>query len=342
MSNQTFHSGFINASPDKSIPTHSDIDHLFRDEWAATQYLVDNLVVAWPTACALCKGPVSPVTPYDPVQHDVVDARGKKRPVPKNCFLARCRKRQCTEGHPRWTESIWKGTIFDGSRKKKSEVLQFFYTFLIGLSHEQLPSHLGWSDQTVTDWTNYCRQMFHMVVSRAYSLGGDGIIVEIHEESKLGKIRVFCGTELIWNEEKNCYKSGNIFLEVVDKRDAESMLIPLIKQYIRPGSIIYSGCWRAYGGIPSLEGYDFRQGTACHDRHFKGRWARIKAAIPFPCRGNNLLTIQEYLSEYVWRHRNKGRIWNAFLECLAQIRYGGEQLEHYEEGESFDRPIVID
>jgi hypothetical protein len=173
------------------------------------------------------------------------------------------------------------------------------------------------------------------------------IIVEI-DESKFGKRRynrghrvegnwVFGGTERIWNDEKGCYKAGKIFLEVVDRRDA-STLIPLIKKYIRPGSKVYSDYWRAYGGIPTLEGYRFEHGTVCHEHHFvdtltgvhtntiEGRWARVKAAIP--CRVYNLLTLQEYLSEYVWRHYNKGRIWNAFLECLAQIRYDGERREY--------------
>ena len=372
-----FQSGFIKACPDnRSIPHRHDLGHLFRDEWKATEYLVDNLVIGWPTSCVLCGGPVSAVTAYDPVKHDVVNARGNKKKIPKNCFLVRCRKDKCTEGHARWTQSIWKGTMFDGTRKKKSELLEFFYWYLLRLTHTQLKQFLGWSDSTVTDWMNYCREMFHMFVmndTRTYSLGGQDIIVEI-DESKFGKRRynrghrvegnwVFGGSERIWNEEKGYYQAGKIFLEVVDRRDVAT-LIPLIQKYIRPGSIVYSDYWRAYGGIPDLPGYNFKHGTVCHDRHFKdpvtgvhtntieGRWARVKAAIP--CRVYNLLTLQEYLSEYVWRHHNKGRIWNAFLECLAQIRYDGDQREytfttgdgtrfvfdHQDEGDEFD--IVVE
>ena len=70
--------------------------------------------------------------------------------------------------------------------------------------------------------------------------------VEI-DESKFGRRKyhrgrmveghwVFGGTERI---------TGNSFLVEVDRRDAQTLL-PIIKNYIRPGSIIYSDEWRAY------------------------------------------------------------------------------------------------
>ena len=81
-----------------------------------------------------------------------------------------------------------------------------------------------------------CAQHF---ISNPVRIGGPGIEVEI-DESKFGRRKynrgrwqeghwVFGGIERI---------TGNSFLVEVQKRDAAT-LIPLIQQYIRPGSTIY-------------------------------------------------------------------------------------------------------
>ena len=61
--------------------------------------------------------------------------------------------------------------------------------------------------------------------------------------------------------------TGNSFLVEVAQRDAAT-LIPIIKKYIRPGSIIYSDEWRAYSGIQSIPGCNYTHRTVNHSQNF--------------------------------------------------------------------------
>lgn len=61
--------------------------------------------------------------------------------------------------------------------------------------------------------------------------------------------------------------TGKSFLVEVAQRDAAT-LIPIIKDHIRPGSIIYSDEWRAYRGIPTIPGYNYQHRTVNHSQNF--------------------------------------------------------------------------
>ena len=58
------------------------------------------------------------------------------------------------------------------------------------------------------------------------------------------------------------------FSVVVENRDAATLL-PLIRKYIRPGSIKYSDKWAAYRSIPEMEGCDFGYQSVNHSEYFK-------------------------------------------------------------------------
>ena len=77
-------------------------------------------------------------------------------------------------------------------------------------------------------------------------IGGPGVEVEI-DESMFGRRKYHRGrmVEGHWVFGETERITGNSFLIEVDKRDAQTLL-PIIKNYIHPGSIIYSDEWRAY------------------------------------------------------------------------------------------------
>ena len=58
--------------------------------------------------------------------------------------------------------------------------------------------------------------------------------------------------------------AGNAFLVAVEKRD-EQTLLPIIKEWIEPGTIIVSDCWKAYSKLET-HGYEHR--TVNHSREF--------------------------------------------------------------------------
>lgn len=76
------------------------------------------------------------------------------------------------------------------------------------------------------------------------------------------------------------------FLVLVEKRDADSLL-PIIQQYVLPGTTIFSDLWRAYGGIAGLpEGYQHLTvnhsenfvdpQTGAHTQNVENMWMRFK------------------------------------------------------------------
>ena len=106
------------------------------------------------------------------------------------------------------------------------------------------------------DWYNFirdvCAQYF---IDHPAIIGRQGVEVEI-DESKFGRRKynrgkyvdshwVFGGTECI---------TGESFLVEVEKRGAATLL-PLIRSFIKTGSVIYSDEWRAYSRLQRI-GYD--------------------------------------------------------------------------------------
>ena len=71
--------------------------------------------------------------------------------------------------------------------------------------------------------------------------------------------------------EKN--RLGNMFAVIVEKRDART-LIPLIRRFIRPGSIIISDCWKAYLRVKEVKDgkfYYYDHMTVNHSVGFKDK-----------------------------------------------------------------------
>ena len=137
--------------------------------------------------------------------------------------------------------------------------------------------------------------------------GGEGEIIEI-DESKFGKRKynrghhidgqwVFGGVER---------SSGNSFLIPVEHRD-EATLLPIIQNYIKPGSTIISDCWRAYS---NLDKYKYKHLTVNHSKGFKdpvtgactnhieGLWRIAKHRIPHYRRQNQNFT--GYLAKFMF------------------------------------------
>ena len=108
-----------------------------------------------------------------------------------------------------------------------------------------------------------CAQYF---IDHPAVIGGPGAEVEI-DESKFGKRKynrgrmvdghwVFGGMERVTEE---------CFLVEVEHRDAATLL-PLIQQYIRPGSVVYSDEWSAYNQLATTTGCQHL--TVNHSLHF--------------------------------------------------------------------------
>ena len=124
------------------------------------------------------------------------------------------------------------------------------------------------------------------------SIGGPGIVVEI-DESVVAK-RKYNRGHLVperWVFGGYCPTSAEGFIVMVEQRNAGTLL-PLIQEHIRPGSIIHSDGWAAYGGIanmPVVPQYTHLvvnhtvnfvdPGTGACTNHVENMWKRCNAKV---------------------------------------------------------------
>ena len=120
------------------------------------------------------------------------------------------------------------------------------------------------SSRTSVDWYNFirdvCAQHF---ISHPAVIGGPG--KETKVSSVKGKYNRGRQTDGHWVFGGIGRVSGDCFLEKVQQRGAGTLL-PLIAQYIRPGSIVYSDEWGASNQLQATLG--LRHQTVNHSLHF--------------------------------------------------------------------------
>ncbi|GFW31076.1 mitotic-spindle organizing protein 2A [Trichonephila clavipes] len=126
-------------------------------------------------------------------------------------------------------KSIRKGTWFSKSHLSVCDILILTRHFFGKSMNEFAVKDVRVNKNTVVDWYMFCREVcMAAILKESEPLGGEGKIVEI-DESMFGKMKV------------------------VPNRTKEELL-SVIKEWVVPGSVIISDCWRAYNCL-SHEGY---------------------------------------------------------------------------------------
>ena len=104
----------------------------------------------------------------------------------------------------------------------------------------------------------------------------------------------------------------------------QSTLIPLIKKWIKPGSIIHSDCWKAYNKLNSL---GYTHVTVNHSKEFVNKesaactnaiesdWRHAK--LQMPKYGTHIGDHAGYLAEFMWRRSNANK--DKFMELIDNI-----------------------
>jgi len=226
---------------------------------------------------------------------------------------------------------IRKNTWFAGSNISLRKSLILIYCFINKFSYkiavqessissasdesdiEQKPlkkRRIETSTETISDYYNYCREVCSLNIENCINkkIGGKDKIVEI-DKAKFGKRkynrgRIVDGT---WVLGGICRETREIFLKTVEKRDKKTLL-PIIQEYVEPGSIIITDCWASYKDLGKL-GYTHM--NVNHSENFvdpdtgactnliENRWWCIKRELPSShCRQKNFAL---HLVEYMWR-----------------------------------------
>lgn len=248
------------------------------------------------------------------------------RSYSKDQFVWRCSSRKCNR-----KTSIREGSWFSGTHLTLEQALKLTYYWVYELPNDFILRELRiGSDHTIVDWKNFAREVCLCVLEQdSEQIGGVGKHVEI-DESKFGKRKYHRGKKVdgVWvfggieRESKKC------FFEVVEDRSAAT-LIPIIKKYIKPGTIILSDCWKAYSSLTS-EGYGHL--TVNHSIEFKNKetgactnliestWHAVKNSLPRS--GTQKSLYDSYLIEYCIRKKyikDADDKFRAFLSLLKRV-----------------------
>ncbi|XP_046647673.1 uncharacterized protein LOC124337679 [Daphnia pulicaria] len=171
-------------------------------------------------------------------------------------------------------------------------------------------------------------------------IGGPGSVVEI-DESMFGKRKYNRGKmrKGVWVFGGVERGSNRCFLVPVKNRKA-STLIPIIKHFILPGTLILSDCWMAYSKL-NLEGYEHQ--TVNHSRFYKdpvtgvhtntveGMWAHAKR--DFIKGGRPKRHMYGYLATFMLKRKLAGEPGKTFVDFIKMahdcVEVGYPEGDHH-------------
>uniref|UniRef100_A0A1X7TVC8 ISXO2-like transposase domain-containing protein n=1 Tax=Amphimedon queenslandica TaxID=400682 RepID=A0A1X7TVC8_AMPQE len=173
----------------------------------------------------------------------------------------RCSNRKCNS-----KVSIRRGSWFERSRLTISQIIKLTY-FWVYKETETLAmreSNVS-SWRSAQEWYSFCITVCTCTLEKESTpIGGPGETVELYESKRVsigGRNAngpwVFSGID---RQSRDC------FLVVVSDRSAET-LVPIIKQFVKPGSKIVSHCWKSRCSLDK-EGYIRVLATLDHSVEF--------------------------------------------------------------------------
>ena len=253
----------------------------------------------------------------------------------------RCPHRPCRNNH-----GLRKESFFEQSKLQLWQIMSLVHSWCQsagssrGLSYDHVMDEASIRGKaTVVDWMQFCRDVaVENFLRHPCVIGGEGVIVQI-DESLFARRKYNRGRVVVeqWIFGGWCDDSRTGFLVPVADRSAATLL-PLIRRYIRPGSIIHSDMWQAYRGVQAMEDMDYNHRTVCHDRHFvdpqtgvhtngvEGMWSCAKAKVK-AMHGTNRSFIMEYCAEFMFKQRYRDDIAEAFwTNVVDQYPLNGQEI----------------
>ena len=157
-------------------------------------------------------------------------------------------------------------------------------------------------------------------------LGGPGKTVQI-DESKIRKRKYHHGHHVEGQWVFGGIEEGSwrCFIVPVETR-SEAELLPVIKEWIEPGTLIVSDCWKSY---VNLEKNGYEHATVNHSKEFvntegkhtnkiEGQWRHMKASMPKLGVRNYMYS--GYLAEFLWRYLHKeDDLFEVFVSDIRKV-----------------------
>jgi transposase-like protein len=221
--------------------------------------------------------------------------------------------------------SVKTGTIFAGSHLSIAKICMMMCLWLDGVKIVTIQKHLRISsNKTIVYWGSFLREvLYDSIFDNKTPIGGPGTIVEI-DESKFGKRKYNRGRRvdgqwIFGGVERG---TGNCFLVPVEDRKATT-LIPIIQEWIQPGSLIISDEWRAYNSLGQL-GYEHQTVNhsvtyvnpvnGAHTNSIESIWHAAK--ISFSTSGRRHDFYPGYLAKFMFIRSCRAKNLDPFLELM--------------------------
>ena len=117
-------------------------------------------------------------------------------------------------------------------------------------------------------------------------------------------------------------------MQVVAQRDAATLL-PLVQQYTKRNTEVWSDEWRAYNNVGSLANVSRHQTvnhslhfkdpvTGVHTEHIESYWNRVKTKLK-RMKGCHRSQLPSYLDEFMWFERHGSTVRQAFDNICRDI-----------------------
>ena len=199
------------------------------------------------------------------------------------------------------------------------------------------------TSNTSVDWRSFACEVTDSWFTQQDPIGGPGIIVEIDEtvivRRKYNRGRELSSIWLFGGIERESKKKFIVSLEG-EKRD-KATLWPIILKYIRPGSVIFSDCWKAYinlnnddeweGGFGVRPGYGHSSvnhsenflhpvDPTIHTQNIERTWRDLKKWVKKP--GIRSQYLYQYLARYLFiEAHTKAQLLHCFFKKLQSCTH---------------------
>lgn len=168
----------------------------------------------------------------------------KKRNVLK--FMYTCRKCNIRT-------SVASRHVFSNSKLPLGKLLRIIYLSSINTSRNDIHQQTNVSKKTITRINKCINRVLSIFACRSFQrrIGGEGMTVEIDETHlfthKYHKGRVLV-SQSVWLVGGICRETNEIFVEIVTKRNAET-LTAIITNWVAKGTTIMTDGWRGYAHV---------------------------------------------------------------------------------------------
>jgi transposase-like protein len=236
----------------------------------------------------------------------------------------RCHHRGC-----RREKSIREGSFFSFSKLQLTQIVDLMYYYSHETaSYKNVARECNMAKEAIANWRNYIRDVYaEHFVQHPLVIGGPGHTVEIDESAFVRRkhnVGRQVATQWVFGGLDNETKEG--FLVAVPHRNAATLL-PILQQYVLPGTTAVSDLWAAYNTVGNL-GYQHL--TVNHSvqfvnpvnqattNHVESMWSRAKQRNKREC-GTHRDLLDSYLIEFMWRQKYGKEPFQKLLEHVREV-----------------------